>query len=249
MYETSEEKRIIEFIETKFEEFKILNEPHLDDTSITMDVKPEMIVFYIMNASNICIYGSIQPGNINIENITHCGGNNISLLLKFIRMLSIDFKASIMITDVSAFYFENIDNKQSGFIELEKLYKLSEGKTYYDKYLNPDEPSNDYPTTPISFFDKNRKTFTDLEYSKIEYIIRRFNIKTIGEFFMKIRELLKSISSNGIDHNGFSAKLVNNNNWRDLLLYIQIIDKTFQKFSFLKGGKTKKKTKRKKRSK
>lgn len=237
---------IIKDIETEYQEFKTRHQPLLDNTYIMMEVLPEMINFGIMNSSNLCIAGSIQSTNINIDNITHCGGNNISLLLEFIRTISIGYDTPIMLNDVSAFIFENVDNNEDTFIELKKLYELSEGRTYYDKYLNPDKEPIGWPTTPISSKENGGITlfesgsFTPSEKKRITEILNEDGIYTIGEFFMKIRELLKSISYNGIGKYGDGVKLVESNNWNNLKIYKGIIDKTYDMFAhYKKGGKSK----------
>lgn len=235
---------IIEDIQKEFEYFKNQHKP-LDNTDIeiTRSDEPSQIVFFIYNGVNQCMVGyiSLQSNKeLHISEITHCGGNNISLLLTFLKTISVEYKAPITIEDASRFEFQNVKTKKETSIELKKLYTLSEGRTYYDKYLNPTKTPIWY-NTPIMFFEENRDKFTYSEYDKIILILSDGGINTIGGFFMKIRELLKSIS-----RNGDGVKLVGNENWENLLLYKDIIDKTYNIFKTPKGGKLKK-TKRKSR--
>ena len=237
----SDDENIASEIEGKFETFKNQYKPKLDNVEIFVNSYTPM-EFYITNGEHQCMAGTIllEPDEkvIDIDDIRHCGGNNISLLLSFIRTLSHAYKAPITIVDSSKFDFENNVTNENVSIELKKLYLLSEGRTYYDKYLYPNK-THRYHIIPITFFQEHRDKFTS-EYSKIMNMLgesrtrrrrrnkrtrikrRKNRILTIGDFFMKIRELLKSIS-----HNENGVKMVDNYNWNDLLLYKHIIDKTY----------------------
>lgn len=249
--ESDSRDSIIENIESEFKEFKELKDhiSRLVKTDIEISkpsYEPSQIDFSIINDGNQCMAGYISLESnkeLHISEITHCGGNNISLLLTFLKKISVVYRALITIEDASKFEFLNIESNEETSIELKKLYTLSEGLTYYDKYLNP-EKGRVYFHTPIAFFEENKDKFTKPEFTKIQEILDEGNINTIGDFFMKIREWLKSNS-----HNGNGVKLVNNENWNNLLLYADIIDKTYKIFKRYKGGKSSKVRKCKRKSK
>jgi hypothetical protein len=237
---------IIKNIETIFENFKELG---LENAyiEITQESHSYPYEFYIMNEAKQCIAGTMSLKSdkaIHIQDVRQCGGNNISLLLTFLKKIGTEYRAPIIIEDSSKFEFENVEFGKDVSIELKKLYTLSEGRTYYDKYLNPRKARLPYYEYPITFFEENRDKFTPLQYSKIEMLCDP-DIETIGDFFMKIRELLKTIS-----RNGDGVKLVENKNWDMVLFCKDVVDKTYYILSnnilSKRGGKSRKSRKSRK---
>jgi len=232
---------IIIDIKNKFEIFK---ERGLEDTEIEID-STSYPSFSISKMGNQCIAGTMSlesdDKQIDIGDVRQCGGNNISLLLTFLKTIGTEYGAPIVIVDSSKFEFKNVETEKEVSIELKKLYTLSEGRTYYDKYLNPRKARLPYYEYPITFFEENRHKFS-LQYSKIIDMLADYpDIKTIGGFFMEIRELLKRIS-----RNGDGVKLVDNENWDMILFCKDVVDTTYDILN-KRGGKSRKSRKSRKR--
>lgn len=209
-----------EYIENKFEEFKERNHCNAD---IFIERGTNNFSFSNENGDD-CMSVLFDPEekHMIIEGVQHCG-ISISLLLQFIREVILDYKKRgtpirIEINDASEFVFVNKEKIQK--VSLPILYKLSEGFTYYNKYLDPTRKLG-YPMISILFFKENAEHFNKRETSLIKKTINTYSSSTIGEFFMGVRDWMKRHSGEG------GEKEVDSTDWSKLVAYIRIINKTY----------------------
>jgi len=159
--------------------------------------------------------------SIQVDDIKHCG-INITLLLNFIYEINEMLKYSIHIIDSSRLEFINETTKDITFIHLKMLYELTEGISYYNKYLFPDSKRTKYPEIPFSFFSTHSSLFVKEEHDIIEEIEALFSTKTLGDFFRIIRQKLKEFTIQNL-----ALKPVLDENWQIIKIYKHIIEKTY----------------------
>jgi len=176
--------------------------------------------------------------SIQVDDIKHCG-INITLLLNFIYEINEMLKYSIHIIDSSRLEFINQSTKDITFVNLKMLYELTEGISYYNKYLFPDLKRTEYPQIPFSFFSSHSFLFVKEEHDAIKELDLLFSPKTLGDFFMILRQKLKEFSIQNS-----ALKPVLNENWNALKIYKHIIEKTYNQLELPQSTKSKVKTKK-----